>query len=155
MALALLAKRALVEFFRPGAGLGMTECINAVVREGVHAECSSGESKAAKRSRRAADAAREFVQDVAEHQTDSEDEEDTRPSKAKVAKKAPAASAGGGGGRAKLPRPEGTAHCPRCNSDNTKFCYYNNYNIKQPRYLCKVRSRTITAAGTVHVSPLF
>ena len=133
----------------------MTECINAAVRDVTQAVCSSGESKAAKRSRRAADAAREFVQDVAEHQTDSEDDEDARPSKAKVAKKAPAACAGGGGGRCKLPRPEGTAICPRCNSDNTKFCYYNNYNIKQPRYLCKVPSRTVSAvAGAPMLTPL-
>ena len=116
----------------------MTDCMPAVVREGLHAECSSGESKSAKRSRRAAEAAREFVHDVAEHQTDSEDDDDARRSKAKVARRASAAPSGGGGGRAKLPRPEGTAICPRCNSDNTKFCYYNNYNIKQPRYLCKV-----------------
>ena len=121
----------------------MTDCMPAVVREGLHAECSSGESKSAKRSRRAADAAREFVADVAEHQTDSEDDEGgARRSKVKVARKAsaaPSGGAGGGGARAKLPRPEGTAICPRCNSDNTKFCYYNNYNIKQPRFLCKVR----------------
>jgi len=120
----------------------MTDCMPAAVREGLHAECSSGESKSAKRSRRAAEAAREFVADVAEHQTDSEDDEGgARRSKAKVARKASAApsGAGGSGARAKLPRPEGTAICPRCNSDNTKFCYYNNYNIKQPRFLCKVR----------------
>jgi len=43
--------------------------------------------------------------------------------------------------RPKLPRPEGPPpQCPRCNADtsNTKFCYYNNYNINQPRYYCKV-----------------
>jgi hypothetical protein len=34
---------------------------------------------------------------------------------------------------------EGTLACPRCESENTKFCYYNNYNIKQPRYFCRVR----------------
>ncbi|CAF2148881.1 unnamed protein product [Brassica napus] len=27
--------------------------------------------------------------------------------------------------------------CPRCNSRNTKFCYYNNYSVSQPRYKCK------------------
>ncbi|KAE8707706.1 Dof zinc finger protein DOF5.8 [Hibiscus syriacus] len=27
--------------------------------------------------------------------------------------------------------------CPRCDSTNTKFCYYNNYNFSQPRYFCK------------------
>ncbi|XP_027905903.1 dof zinc finger protein DOF3.5-like [Vigna unguiculata] len=27
--------------------------------------------------------------------------------------------------------------CPRCGSSNTKFCYYNNYSLTQPRYFCK------------------
>lgn len=40
--------------------------------------------------------------------------------------------------RPPLPRPEGTVNCPRCTSAETKFCYYNNYNVKQPRYFCKV-----------------
>lgn len=39
----------------------------------------------------------------------------------------------------KLSRPVGVAACPRCNSEETKFCYYNNYNVKQPRYFCKAR----------------
>lgn len=42
------------------------------------------------------------------------------------------------GERKKLPRPEGRQPCPRCSSNDTKFCYYNNYNIKQPRFYCKV-----------------
>ncbi|KAK7823624.1 dof zinc finger protein dof1.6 [Quercus suber] len=27
--------------------------------------------------------------------------------------------------------------CPRCDSTSTKFCYYNNYNLSQPRHFCK------------------
>lgn len=42
---------------------------------------------------------------------------------------------------AKLPRPTDPMSCPRCCSEDTKFCYYNNYNSKQPRYFCKVRGR--------------
>jgi len=42
-------------------------------------------------------------------------------------------------GRPKLPRPTVPVSCPRCASEETKFCYYNNYNIKQPRYFCRVR----------------
>lgn len=42
------------------------------------------------------------------------------------------------GRRPQLPRPTGIQPCPRCASEETKFCYYNNYNIKQPRYYCKV-----------------
>ena len=30
--------------------------------------------------------------------------------------------------------------CPRCQSMDTKFCYLNNYNPNQPRWLCKVRA---------------
>lgn len=40
--------------------------------------------------------------------------------------------------KTKLPRPTAIVPCPRCQSTDTKFCYYNNYNIKQPRYFCKV-----------------
>lgn len=42
------------------------------------------------------------------------------------------------GSHSKAKRPPGSQQCPRCNSKNTKFCYYNNYNIKQPRYYCRV-----------------
>ncbi|KAJ0481128.1 putative transcription factor C2C2-Dof family [Helianthus annuus] len=38
----------------------------------------------------------------------------------------------------KKPRPpEEALKCPRCDSSNTKFCYYNNYSLTQPRYFCK------------------
>ncbi|PNH04804.1 Dof zinc finger protein [Tetrabaena socialis] len=52
-------------------------------------------------------------------------------------------------GRVKLPRPEGKASCPRCSSLETKFCYYNNYNIKQPRFYCKACARYWTSGGTL------
>jgi len=35
-------------------------------------------------------------------------------------------------------KPPPTA-CPRCQSPNTKFAYWNNYNSQQPRFFCKVR----------------
>ena len=50
-------------------------------------------------------------------------------------------SGNGKAARSKLPRPEAPSPAsPRCHADgvNTKFCYYNNYNINQPRYYCKV-----------------
>ncbi|GLC37765.1 hypothetical protein PLESTB_001474500 [Pleodorina starrii] len=53
------------------------------------------------------------------------------------------------GPRPKLPRPEKKETCPRCNSLDTKFCYYNNYNIKQPRFYCKTCQRYWTAGGTL------
>lgn len=27
--------------------------------------------------------------------------------------------------------------CPRCQSNDTKFCYFNNYSVDQPRYYCR------------------
>ncbi|KAF5733885.1 hypothetical protein HS088_TW16G00326 [Tripterygium wilfordii] len=35
---------------------------------------------------------------------------------------------------------------PRCASPNTKFCYYNNYSLSQPRYFCK-GCRRISSSG--------
>ena len=44
------------------------------------------------------------------------------------------------GGKSAIVKPKGDPMpCPRCKSLDTKFCYYNNYNLKQPRYFCKVR----------------
>lgn len=48
-------------------------------------------------------------------------------------------------GHSKVKRPPGTQQCPRCSSKNTKFCYYNNYNVKQPRYYCRVSAAGLTA----------
>jgi hypothetical protein len=61
---------------------------------------------------------------------------------------------GDGSGRPKLPRPTDIQPCPRCNSTETKFCYYNNYNIKQPRYYCKGCQRYWTAGGTLRDVPV-
>lgn len=33
------------------------------------------------------------------------------------------------------PHPDQALKCPRCDSTNTKFCYYNNYSLSQPRYV--------------------
>ncbi|EEH55135.1 dof-like transcription factor [Micromonas pusilla CCMP1545] len=57
-------------------------------------------------------------------------------------------------GRPKLPRPEGITPCPRCASEETKFCYYNNYNIKQPRYFCRGCQRYWTAGGMLRNVPV-
>nr|ASU55886.1 Dof1.4 [Tamarix hispida] len=43
--------------------------------------------------------------------------------------------------------------CPRCDSTNTKFCYYNNYNKSQPRHLCKTCKRHWTKGGTLRNVP--
>ncbi|KAG7020546.1 Dof zinc finger protein DOF3.4, partial [Cucurbita argyrosperma subsp. argyrosperma] len=47
------------------------------------------------------------------------------------------------------PRP-----CPRCDSLNTKFCYYNNYNLSQPRHFCKSCRRYWTHGGTLRDVPV-
>ncbi|GMN55410.1 hypothetical protein TIFTF001_024529 [Ficus carica] len=44
--------------------------------------------------------------------------------------------------------------CPRCASSNTKFCYYNNYSLSQPRYFCKGCRRYWTKGGSLRNVPL-
>ncbi|OIT26378.1 PREDICTED: dof zinc finger protein DOF3.1-like [Nicotiana attenuata] len=44
--------------------------------------------------------------------------------------------------------------CPRCDSPNTKFCYYNNYNLSQPRHFCKSCRRYWTKGGTLRNIPV-
>ncbi|RZS14584.1 hypothetical protein BHM03_00046288 [Ensete ventricosum] len=50
--------------------------------------------------------------------------------------------------------PEKTLPCPRCKSLDTKFCYYNNYSVNQPRYLCRNCQRYWTAGGTMRNVPV-
>ncbi|XP_039010969.1 dof zinc finger protein 1-like isoform X3 [Hibiscus syriacus] len=47
-----------------------------------------------------------------------------------------------------------TLNCPRCNSTNTKFCYYNNYSLSQPRYFCKTCRRYWTEGGSLRNVPV-
>jgi hypothetical protein len=70
-------------------------------------------------------------------------------------------AAGGGGGAgassAKLKeagKPVETLPCPRCESMNTKFCYYNNYSVTQPRHFCRQCQRYWTAGGTLRNVPV-
>ncbi|KAL5230577.1 hypothetical protein ABZP36_029353 [Zizania latifolia] len=44
--------------------------------------------------------------------------------------------------------------CPRCESRDTKFCYYNNYNTSQPRHFCKGCRRYWTKGGTLRNVPV-
>ncbi|KAF6136192.1 hypothetical protein GIB67_001601 [Kingdonia uniflora] len=55
-----------------------------------------------------------------------------------------------GGARPK----EQALNCPRCNSTNTKFCYYNNYSLTQPRYFCKTCRRYWTNGGSLRNVPV-
>ncbi|PON54126.1 Zinc finger, Dof-type [Parasponia andersonii] len=51
-------------------------------------------------------------------------------------------------------KPDKIIPCPRCNSMDTKFCYYNNYNVNQPRHFCKSCQRYWTAGGTMRNVPV-
>ncbi|KAF5182668.1 Dof zinc finger protein DOF5.7 [Thalictrum thalictroides] len=44
--------------------------------------------------------------------------------------------------------------CPRCDSPKTKFCYYNNYSLSQPRHFCKACRRYWTNGGALRNVPL-
>ncbi|KAI3732018.1 hypothetical protein L1987_63214 [Smallanthus sonchifolius] len=51
-------------------------------------------------------------------------------------------------------RPEKIMPCPRCKSMETKFCYFNNYNVNQPRHFCKGCQRYWTAGGALRNVPV-
>lgn len=52
------------------------------------------------------------------------------------------------------PPPPPPRKCPRCDSSNTKFCYYNNYSLSQPRYFCKTCRRHWTQGGAIRNIPI-
>ncbi|KAL1369389.1 dof zinc finger protein DOF3.5-like [Arachis hypogaea] len=52
------------------------------------------------------------------------------------------------------PNVEISPNCPRCGSSNTKFCYYNNYSLTQPRYFCKGCRRYWTKGGSLRNVPV-
>ncbi|GMH05508.1 hypothetical protein Nepgr_007348 [Nepenthes gracilis] len=51
-------------------------------------------------------------------------------------------------------RPDKIIPCPRCESMDTKFCYFNNYNVNQPRHFCKGCQRYWTAGGALRNVPV-
>ncbi|KAJ7975816.1 Dof zinc finger protein like [Quillaja saponaria] len=56
---------------------------------------------------------------------------------------------------AKIPQPEAVVlKCPRCESTNTKFCYFNNYSLTQPRHFCKTCRRYWTRGGAMRNVPV-
>ncbi|KAI4330467.1 hypothetical protein MLD38_028756 [Melastoma candidum] len=44
--------------------------------------------------------------------------------------------------------------CPRCLSSSTKFSYYNNYSLSQPRHFCKTCRRYWTKGGALRHIPV-
>ncbi|GFY93253.1 DNA binding with one finger 2.4 [Actinidia rufa] len=55
---------------------------------------------------------------------------------------------------ANIPMPETALKCPRCESTNTKFCYFNNYSLTQPRHFCKACRRYWTRGGALRNVPV-
>ncbi|XWS59801.1 hypothetical protein CRYUN_Cryun08bG0152900 [Craigia yunnanensis] len=55
---------------------------------------------------------------------------------------------------ANIPMPEPALKCPRCESTITKFCYFNNYNLTQPRHFCKTCRRYWTRGGALRNVPV-
>uniref|UniRef100_A0A0E0DL25 Dof zinc finger protein n=1 Tax=Oryza meridionalis TaxID=40149 RepID=A0A0E0DL25_9ORYZ len=55
---------------------------------------------------------------------------------------------------ARIPLPEPGLKCPRCDSTNTKFCYFNNYSLSQPRHFCKTCRRYWTRGGALRNVPV-
>ncbi|KAJ4965895.1 hypothetical protein NE237_017744 [Protea cynaroides] len=58
------------------------------------------------------------------------------------------------GDRRIRPHPNLALKCPRYDSLNTKFCYYNNYNLSQPRHFCKSCRRYWTKGGVLRNVPV-
>ncbi|MCD7465825.1 hypothetical protein HAX54_001996 [Datura stramonium] len=66
----------------------------------------------------------------------------------------PSKTVAGADQRKPRPQKEQAINCPRCNSTNTKFCYYNNYSLSQPRYFCKTCRRYWTEGGSLRNVPV-
>ncbi|XP_051207838.1 dof zinc finger protein 5-like [Lolium perenne] len=56
--------------------------------------------------------------------------------------------------RARAAAAEARLPCPRCRSEDTKFCYFNNYNVNQPRHFCRACHRYWTAGGAIRNVPV-
>ncbi|CAN6283165.1 unnamed protein product, partial [Urochloa humidicola] len=84
------------------------------------------------------------------------DAEDPKSSPETTTRRQPSAGAGDAASeqRDKLKKPDKVLPCPRCNSMDTKFCYFNNYNVNQPRHFCKNCQRYWTAGGAMRNVPV-
>ncbi|MED6123500.1 hypothetical protein PIB30_049721 [Stylosanthes scabra] len=59
-----------------------------------------------------------------------------------------------GADQEEMKKPNKIIACPRCKSMDTKFCYFNNYNVNQPRHFCKACHRYWTAGGALRNVPV-
>ncbi|KAI8015049.1 Dof zinc finger protein DOF5.1 [Camellia lanceoleosa] len=55
---------------------------------------------------------------------------------------------------ANIPMLEAALKCPRCESTKTKFCYFNNYSLTQPRHFCKTCRRYWMRGGALRSVPV-
>ncbi|KAJ1264680.1 hypothetical protein BS78_08G018800 [Paspalum vaginatum] len=58
------------------------------------------------------------------------------------------------GERKPRPQHDEALKCPRCDTTDTKFCYYNNKSLMQPRYFCKACRRSWTQGGILRDVPV-
>ncbi|KAF8117837.1 hypothetical protein N665_0008s0178 [Sinapis alba] len=77
-----------------------------------------------------------------------------KPQSAQTQQPPPVGAGGGGAERKARPEKDQAINCPRCNSTNTKFCYYNNYSLTQPRFFCKGCRRYWTEGGSLRNIPV-
>ncbi|XP_064978592.1 uncharacterized protein LOC103996125 [Musa acuminata AAA Group] len=63
-------------------------------------------------------------------------------------------ASGPGGAAEAAARVAAALPCPRCKSRETKFCYFNNYNVNQPRHFCRACHRYWTAGGALRNVPV-
>ncbi|KAF7816667.1 dof zinc finger protein DOF4.6-like isoform X1 [Senna tora] len=80
--------------------------------------------------------------------------ERSSPMEGSIPKGAGAAGVTTSSERKARPQKDQALNCPRCNSTNTKFCYYNNYSLSQPRYFCKTCRRYWTEGGSLRNVPV-
>ncbi|KAG0537303.1 hypothetical protein BDA96_03G137500 [Sorghum bicolor] len=79
----------------------------------------------------------------------------SQPGKTDDSKSEETKTESGGSGQEKvLKKPDKILPCPRCHSMETKFCYFNNYNVNQPRHFCRNCKRYWTAGGTMRNVPI-
>ncbi|CAL9132537.1 unnamed protein product [Musa textilis] len=72
----------------------------------------------------------------------------------KKSRKDSSVASGPGGAAEAAARVAAALPCPRCKSRETKFCYFNNYNVNQPRHFCRACHRYWTAGGALRNVPV-
>ncbi|KAG0604087.1 hypothetical protein M758_10G143700 [Ceratodon purpureus] len=105
------------------------------------------------------DASEELQAQLQGAQSGSQDDEGSHNSQSQGSGKEGSKEGGsgdgaGGGDGAVGGRPPKDLPCPRCQSMNTKFCYYNNYSVNQPRHFCRNCQRYWTVGGTLRNVPV-